>query len=54
MDPQEAIRLTEALVADGTLPSAVLGISDAHGTRVIHAVRGARDRRVEPLSLIHI
>ena len=54
MDPQEAIRLTEALVADGTLPSAVLGISDARGTRLIHAVRGARDRRVEPHSVFFL
>lgn len=46
MDPREAVRLTEAFVADATLPSVVLGVSDAWGTRLIHAVRGPRDRRV--------
>ena len=45
MDLREAISLTESSVADGTLPSAVLGVSDARGTRLIHAVRGAPDRR---------
>jgi CubicO group peptidase (beta-lactamase class C family) len=54
MDPNHAIRLTEALVAEGVLPSAVLGISDAHGTRTIHAVRGPGDRRVEPHSLFFL
>jgi CubicO group peptidase (beta-lactamase class C family) len=46
VDPRDAVRLTDTLVADGALPSAVLGISDAHGTRLIHAVRGPADRRV--------
>jgi CubicO group peptidase (beta-lactamase class C family) len=54
MDPSEAIALTESLVAEAVLPSAVLGISDGHGTRVIHAIRGARDRRVEPHSLFFL
>lgn len=46
--------LTDELVADGTLPSAVLGISDAAGTRLIHVARGARDRRIEPDSLFFL
>jgi CubicO group peptidase (beta-lactamase class C family) len=54
MDHDAAIALTESLVADGTLPSAVLGISDARGTRLIHAVRGAPDRRVEPHSVFFL
>jgi CubicO group peptidase (beta-lactamase class C family) len=54
MDPGPAIRLTESLVADGTLPSAVLGISDARGTRILHAVRGPLDRRVEPHSVFFL
>ncbi len=54
MDPHGAIALTESLVADGTLPSAVLGVSDGRGTRIIHAVRGARDRRVEPDSVFFL
>lgn len=54
MDPRAAIGLTDALVADGTLPSAVLGISDAVGTRLIHAVPGPRGPRVEPASLFFL
>jgi CubicO group peptidase (beta-lactamase class C family) len=54
MDPGPAIRLTESLVADGTLPSAVLGISDARATRILHAVRGPLDRRVEPHSVFFL
>ncbi len=51
LDLDAAIRLTDALVADGTLPSAVLGVSDASGTRLIHAVGGPRHRRVAPDSV---
>lgn len=54
MDASGAFRLTESLVADGTLPSAVVGISDAHQTLAIHAVRGALDRRVEADSLFFL
>jgi len=54
MDLHAAIALTESLVADGTLPSAVLGVSDARDTRLIHAVRGAPDRRVEPHSVFFL
>lgn len=54
MDLSEAIRLAESLVTDGTLPSVVLGVSDAHGTRLIHAVRGARDRRVDQDSVLFL
>jgi CubicO group peptidase (beta-lactamase class C family) len=54
MEHAAAIALTESLVAEGTLPSAVLGISDARGTRLIHAVRGAPDRRIEPHSVFFL
>jgi len=54
MDPSAAIELAEALVAEGTLPSVVLGVSDGLGTRFIHAVRGPRDRRVEPDSVLFL
>jgi CubicO group peptidase (beta-lactamase class C family) len=54
MDPSGAIRLTESLVAEGVLPSAVLGITDGQRTRTIHAVRGAGDRRVEAHSLFFL
>jgi len=48
------MRLAELLVADGTLPSVVLGISDATSTHVIHAVRGPRDRPVASDSLFFL
>lgn len=54
MDLGEAIRTTESLVADGTLPSAVLGVSDARRSLIIHAVRGPRDRRVTPDSVFFL
>ncbi len=54
MDASEAIELTEALVAEGTLPSAVLGVSDARRTLVIHAVRGSQDRRIEADSVFFL
>jgi CubicO group peptidase (beta-lactamase class C family) len=54
VDPSEAVGLTESLVADGTLPSAVLGVSDTRATRIIHAVRGPRDRRIEPDSVFFL
>jgi CubicO group peptidase (beta-lactamase class C family) len=54
MDPTAAFRLTGSLVDDGTLPSAVVGISDARRTLAIHAVRGARDRRVDADSVFFL
>lgn len=54
MDHAAAMELTDALVGDGTLPSAVLGISDGHATRVIHAVPGATGHRVMPHSLFFL
>jgi len=54
MDLTEAFRLTGSLVADGTLPSAVVGISDARHTLAIHAVRGAPDRRVDADSVFFL
>ena len=38
--------LAASLVADGVLPCAVMGVSDALGTLAIHAVPGPEDRRV--------
>jgi CubicO group peptidase (beta-lactamase class C family) len=54
MDPSEAIRLTDAYVADGTMPSAVLGVSDAQGTRLLHVAHGPRDRRVSTDSVFFL
>lgn len=54
MDPSAAVRLAESLVDDATLPSVVVGVSDGAATRVIHAVRGPRDRPVEPDSLFFL
>jgi CubicO group peptidase (beta-lactamase class C family) len=45
-DLGEAVGLTASLVADGVLPCAVMGVSDAVGTLTIHAVPGPTDRRV--------
>ena len=45
-DLREAMALTTSLVADGVLPCAVMGVSDAVGTLTIHAVPGPTDRRV--------
>ena len=45
-DLREAVELTTSLVATGSLPCAVLGVSDARGTITIHAVPGPTDGRV--------
>ena len=45
-DLREAMRLAGSIVSSGTLPCAVLGVSDAIGTIAIHAVPGPADRKV--------
>ena len=53
-DLREAMQLTSSIVANGTLPCAVLGVSDANGTIAIHAVPGPADRRVAPDSVFFL
>ena len=45
-DLREAVDLTTSLVSTGSLPCAVLGVSDARGTLTMHAVPGPTDGRV--------
>ena len=46
VDLREAMALTDSLVADGSLPCAVVGVANAAGTLAIHAVPGPADPRV--------